>query len=292
MKRTFKLIYILLCFTAAALCAGCVSLMEISGRALDGSAFKEKKITRYRIEKKAGEWINAEVTIVQNKAGERSSIITLNDYPMMILRGTTPDENGDFSLTSLDYLAGNVHGWNEFSLDLSGNGKMLLENIPIIGGTAVLTITDGIETEKISSGRIHQYDTRFVGDDALTGLRNRYERVLSTAEWMSEYDSAPTGQSIKQFEKYWKPILFPEMVSKRKRPSGWKQEGDKLVMTDDIKWNTDYTQRLFPEELWPVRNSGTMLRDWEEALAWIYLEYEWKNIKDMLSNQIILREKK
>jgi hypothetical protein len=82
------------------------------------------------------------------------------------------------------------------------------------------------------------------------------------------------------------------MVSKRKRPSGWKQEGDKLVMTDDIKWNTDYTQRLFPEELWPVRNSGTMLRDWEEALAWIYLEYEWKNIKDMLSNQIILREKK
>lgn len=292
MKNERNIKYLFLCLTVIILCSGCVSLTEISGRALDGSAFKEKKIAQYHIEKKAGELINAEVTIVENKAGERSSIISLSDYPMMKLRGTTPDENGDFYLTSLEYLAGHAHGWNEFTLDISGNGKLLIESVPYIGETAVLSIINDIETAHISSGRIHQYDTRIVGKDALTGLRNRHERILSIVEWMSDYKNAPSGQTIKEFEKYWKPILFPELVSKKKRPSGWMQESDKIVIADDIKWNTDYTQRLLPEELWPVRNSGTLLRDWEEALAWIYMEYEWENIKEMLSRQIILREKK
>ena len=287
-----NLINIFLCFTIASFFCGCVSLMEITGRALDGSAFKEKKIAQYHIEKKAGEWINAEIAIVENKAGERSSIITLNDFPMMQLRGTSPDENGDFNITSLEYLAGSIHGWNEFTLDLTGNGKILIENVPLIGETAVFSLNNEIETLQISAGRIHQYDTRIIGNDALTALRNRYQRIVSTVEWMAAFNNIPYGQTIKEFEKYWKPKLFPEMVSKKNKPSGWLQEGDELIMAEDINWNTSYTQRILPEVLWPVRNSGTLLRDWEEAIAWIYLEYEWENIKDMLSRQIILREKK
>jgi hypothetical protein len=35
---------------------------------------------------------------------------------------------------------------------------------------------------------------------------------------------------------------------------------------------------VFPEALWEYRNSAAMLRDWEEALPWIYMEYSWDYI--------------
>jgi hypothetical protein len=35
---------------------------------------------------------------------------------------------------------------------------------------------------------------------------------------------------------------------------------------------------VFPEALRPLRDSGAMLRDWEEASAWIYLEYSWESL--------------
>jgi hypothetical protein len=63
-----------------------------------------------------------------------------------------------------------------------------------------------------------------------------------------------------------------------KKPGGWRQENDRFVRADSINWNRSYTERAFPEELWEYRNSGALLRDWEEAAAWIYVEYAWDSI--------------
>jgi len=276
MKRLY---FSFLAACAALLCVGCVSVMEKAGQALDGSAFTEKRIALYQ-------GYGTEVNLVQNKAGEKSVIITLNKFPMMKLRGTSPNENGEFFLTSLEYLGGNTHGWNEYTMDMSGEGELFLAE------TATFFIDREIEPVQISAGRIHRYDTRIVGSDALTSLRNRRERIVSTVEWMASMEGAPSGQSIDNFEKYWKPLLFPEMVSKKTRPDGWSHEGDLFQSAEDISWNVSYTERVFPEELRQVRNSGTLLRDWEEALSWIYLEYEWENIKEMLSRRINLQQKK
>ena len=109
---------------------------------------------------------------------------------------------------------------------------------------------------------------------------------------MKSAENAPNKQSIKEFEKYWKPILFPEMVKNKIKPSGWHQKEDVFVRADDIRWNKDYTQRIFSEELHPVRDSGTMLRDWEEALPWIYMEYHWDNIINIFTNEIIFTKMK
>jgi len=275
-----------LCVAVPVLCADCVSVVEKTGQMLDGSAFAEKKIAHYRAEKKAGADVDMEITVVQNKAGEQSVIIALGDFPMMKIRGTSPNDNGEFFLTSLEYLGGNVHGWNEYTLDLSGEGELFL------GGNAVFSISEEIEPVQISAGRIHRYDTRITGGEALTSLRNRRERIAATTEWMASVDGAPGKLTIKDFEKYWKPLLFPEMVSKKNKPADWLQEGDRFANAEDIRWNTSYTERVFPEDLGPVRNSGTLLRDWEEALSWIYLEYEWENIKEIFSRQIILQQKK
>jgi hypothetical protein len=282
-RTTFKRLNKAACALALLLCAGCVSLVDNAGRALDGSASSEKKLARYQT-------AEMEVQEVRNKAGERSIIITLEKFPQIKIRGSASDEQGIFYLTSLDYLGGNVHGWNEYRLILSGTGSLNMDE-----KTAILAIPHGIETVQITSGRIHRYDTRITGNDAIASLNNRRERILALVEWMAGQD-APSGASVnagvKDFEKYWKPLLLPETVSKSRQPPDWQHEGDSWVKAEDIRWNAGYTGRVFPEELWQVRNSGTLLRDWEEALPWIYLEYEWENIAGFLSAEIVLQRKK
>ena len=261
---------------ALFLCGGCVSLVDITGRALDGSVSAEKKVAVYRTE-------GMVVREVRNKAGEHSVVIALSQFPAMKIRGKAPDDQGELYLISLDYLGGNTYGWNEYRLDLSGSGSLLLSDT-----AATLSIPDEIEAIQISAGRIKRYDTRITGNDALISLRNRRERVLALVEWMREREDVPIAPERKDFEKYWKPILFPEITAKKKRPQNWRQENDRRVRAEDIRWNTGYTERIFPELLRDVRNSGTLLRDWEEALDWIYIEYNWERITQTLAKENIL----
>jgi hypothetical protein len=266
------------------LLCGCFSLIDKAGRALDGSAFAEKTTARYQTSEK-----DLEVTEARNKAGASSLIIALKDYPMMKLRGSSPDENGEFFITSLEYLGGSVSGWNEYALELSGTGGWrAFRDGATTDETAVLTISKEIEAVQITAGRIQRHDTRITGGEALTYLRNRRERVTACVEWMASLEGAPQREGLDEFEEYYKPLLFPEMVSAKRRPSGWLREGDVRVKAEDIWWNAGYTERVFPEELREIRNSGTLFRDWEDALSWIYMEYEWETVKEILSRQNIL----
>ena len=261
---------------------GCVSLMEKTGRALDGSAFAEKTLAVYRTGKEAE--TGMEIRELRSKAGERSVGILLNQFPSMTLRGSAPGADGGFALVSLEYTGGGAAGWNEYALDISGSGTLAL------GATeAALRITDAPRTAEITRGKIHRYDTRITGEEALTSLRNRRERLIVLAEWMNAREDAPKGLGRKEFEKYWKPLLLPELVGNGKRPPDWRRETDQWAWAEDIRWNLGYTERVFPEELQTVRNSGTLLRDWEEAGGWIYLAYEWERIGALLSRETTLR---
>jgi len=257
--------------------------MERTGNFLDGSVFSEKTTAVYRLSKKKKDTNNIELSVAENKSKEQSLTISLNRYPMIKLRGSLPDENNVFHLTSLEYLAGNTHGWNEFTLQLMGSGSLFL------GENASFENIKEIEPIQITHGKIHRFDTRITGDEALAALRNRYERINALTEWMLS-SNGPKEQSFKQFDKFWKPVLFPEISAARKRHKNWRQEGDHFERAEDIRWNTGYTERVFPEELRPVRNAGTLLRDWEEAFYWIYYQYEWEGIKELLSRQIILQK--
>jgi len=259
------------------------AVMEGTGRLLDGSVCAEKRIALYRAKEKNGAANDADLKVVRSKNGDQSLIITVKKFSMIKLRGSVPNEEGVFHLTSLDFLAGNTHGWNEYSMQLTGTGRLTLEN------GAVLEHIGEIEPIQITGGRIHRYDTRMTGNEALTALRNRSERITSLAEWMLSLD-APKGQEIKTFEKYWKPLFFPETAPKKNKPAGWKEPGDQFIKAEDIRWNTGYTERVFPEELHLVRNSGTLLRDWEEALYWIYMEYEWNSITEIFTKEIIFEK--
>ncbi|MCL2138257.1 MAG: hypothetical protein FWH41_01870 [Treponema sp.] len=277
-------------------CIGCATVVEKTGQVLDGSAFAEKKIAVYRTAKEPGSkepgskepWSKKnpsgmEIRVTRNKANDRFVILSLQQFPAMKIRCTAPDKNGSLNLLSLEYLGGNAQGWNEYVLDLAGQGTLLFTET-----NAVLSIPHGIEPIQISRGRIRRYDTRITGTDALSNLHNRRERIIALAEWMNSIEKAPAVISRKEFEKHWKPILFPELTAKKKRPAGWQQENDQFVKAEDIRWNTSFTERTFPQELRPIRNSGTMLRDWEEALEWLYIEYEWDRILEHLSQETVL----
>nr|MCL2210309.1 hypothetical protein [Treponema sp.] len=280
MKKIFFNINILLIPLSILLFSGCAA-MEGAGKFLDGSVFAERRVSLYKAFKKDGYESDMELKFIRDKNKEISILISASKYPMMKLRASNPGEDGTFILKSLEYLAGSTHGWNEYTLELIGEGKFDPEN-------PVLIISE-IETVQIIKGRIHRYDTRITGNEAVTALRNRRERVQAIVSWMSSQEP-PVFPKIKEFENYWEPVLFPEIVSRKKRPADFKQEGDERKKTDDIRWNTSYTERVFPEELWNVRNTGTLLRDWEDALSWIYMEYEWEKILELFSNEIIFNK--
>jgi hypothetical protein len=270
-----KIYRLVLIINSFLLFSSCLSVMEKTGRLIDGSS--EKIIALY-----SGTGKNMEITRVENKAGDQSILISLSRFPYMKVRGSSPDEQGEFNLVSLEYLGGSVHGWTEYKMELLGAGFLFLDNSPSI------KITDDIETVQISAGRIHRYDTRVTGGEALTSLRNRRERILSLTEWMSSRQNVPQGLELEHFEKYWKPVLFPELSPEKSRPDEWAKDGDVYVTVEDIRWNTSYTEREFTEQLALVRDSGTLLRDWEDAVSWIYLEYEWEKIKFELSRETTL----
>ncbi|GHV75673.1 hypothetical protein AGMMS49942_04940 [Spirochaetia bacterium] len=261
--------------------SGCVSLAEMGGRVLDGSAFAEKTLARYREEPKRGTRVDR---LLRKKTGAEFITIRLDSMPNLRFRGSLPDGEGNFYLTALDFLSPNMSGWNEFTLELSGSGSFISNDT----GTS-LQLSGPVEPLDISTGKIRRGGGRITGGAALTALHNRRERVMAIAQWMREQPGLPVFADQAAFEKYWKPRLFPEIVRKKDRPSGWTADGP-WVLGEDVRWRRAYTEAVFPPELWPVRNSGTLLRDWEEAAGWIYLEYEWDHILEALSKKIELRK--
>lgn len=262
---------------------GCVSLAESGGRILDGSAFAEKILAVYREEPKRG----TRVDLLSDRAGQEFIAIRIDAMPNLRIKGSLPDGEGNFFVNSLDFLSPNLNGWNEFTLELSGEGRFVAGYSAGGAQTAVLQLGMSLETLDISEGKIRRLSTRLSGAQALTALRNRRERITVLARWMKEQDGLPGFPDQAGFEAYWKPLLFPELSKPKDRPAAWTDDGA-WVMGEDIRWNLAYTQALFPEVLWPARNSGTLLRDWEEAAAWIRLEFEWDNIVKFLSRKVDL----
>jgi hypothetical protein len=247
---------------------GCASLVEKGGRVLSGSAVEEKTLGLYKDE-------TVQVKTIRSRSGEEFLAVSVKTMPTLRIRGSMPDGDGNFFLTSLDFLSSSLNGWNEFTLELSGTGTFVKHD------SRSSLVLHSAETLDITGGKIRRNNNRITGDQALTALRNRQERILVLMEWLEQMN-VPAFANLDDFEKYWRPILFPELVKKKKRPAAWTAEDAVWVRGEDVRWNSVYTEKVFPEELWPVRNSGTLLRDWEEALGWIYFQFQWDRILSLL----------
>ncbi|MDR0638475.1 MAG: hypothetical protein LBG27_06190 [Spirochaetaceae bacterium] len=149
----------------------------------------------------------------------------------------------------------------------------------------------------ITAGALRRDDTVIKGEEALGILRNRLNRINALTEWMTSSSYARRSDTQKDFEAYWRTVLLPETVSRKKRPALFPAEntavsGDAAApYAEGYRWNTAYTALLFPTneneenaenaenaELAKMRDSGAMLRDFDEAALWIYFQYERGNV--------------
>jgi len=274
-------------FSFVFLLTGCASMVQKGGEILEGSAFEEKTIALYRSN---GRENATELKYLQHKDGEDTIEITGNAWPGFALRGSKPADDGTFELRTVRFLSSHVNGWNDVTIDLLGNAHFFV-SAEVAGR---LSISGEVERVQISSGKIRLKSNRLTGTAALTPLRNRRERILTLTEWMQTQEAMqPVFANQKEFENYWANRFFPELVSKKKRPPVYSVENAEWERVDSVKWNRSYTEQLFPgehqEELRKYRNSGALLRDWEEALPWIYMEYSWNNIISSFSEIDLLK---
>jgi hypothetical protein len=254
-------------------------VIQKGGEFLEGNGFGEKPLAVYRTPAKD---TILEIREISSKNGDETLEISSTAWPGLTLRGLMPDSNGNFEFTEARILSSHVNGWNEFNLNLLGSGTFLTSD------KAVLRIPEKIERVQITEGKIRLKGNRFTGTAALTSLRNRRERILALTEWMAEWQHNNHTTSVfknqKEFENYWKKHLFPELTRENDLPPEYNAENTAWRQADSVNWNLSYTEYLFPEELWELRNSGAILRDWEEALHWIFIEYSWNMIIDSFDN--------
>jgi hypothetical protein len=277
------------------LLSSCIILTEKAGRVLDGSVFDEKVLERYGAEDrelKRG-FFN----------GTEGLALTLKDWPTLTFYfaespafvespGGAPETANKVYPHSCRFFCAGVTGWNEFTVDLAGNGTFTPDN-----SRYVLEL-ENIEILDISSGKIRDGDLRMTGREAVSVLRHRRERLEVLAQWMraeAESRHAPDFPDLESFEKYWKPLLLPEVVPRKKRPPDYPLKGApgseeiQWNSAEDIRWNMTYTAAHFPAELGALRDQGAFLRDWEEALLWLYLVYEWDNIVQRIAENTFVK---
>ncbi|MCL2008049.1 MAG: hypothetical protein FWG77_08195 [Treponema sp.] len=240
---------------------GCTGLIHRGGEFLEGS--RDRQVLVYRGE---------QVLVREMVSAEGANFIEVShrDWPALAFRGSMPDSSGRVHFTEINFLSTHVHGWNEFSLDVLGSAVFRVTP----GGDLVFYMEGDIERVQISGGRILLRSNLLTGTSALVPLRNRRERILALIEWMEKLEF----ESQRDFENHFKPILFPELILPRSRPGAYTTENAERAWADSVRWNHTYTENNFPFELWEYRNTGAMLRDWEEALPWIFMEYSFDSI--------------
>jgi hypothetical protein len=274
-------------FFPALFLSGCLSLTEGAGRLLEGKF--SYTVRHYRSPRTVPRGKGYQVLERAGKAG-RGLDILIEALPFITIRASMPEQNGDIYLKSLDYLGGNSSGWVEFSMVLSGRGTFISRD----GGVSTLRLKPPTDAALISGGKIRRAGTLLSGEDALRALNNRYERIRALTEWMRQGEAPPQAAgSLENFESYWKPLLLPELVPRKKRPRLYSAgEGLRRVTAEQVRWNTAYTEKILPEELRSLRDSGTLKRDWEESREWIFLIYAWDHIFNTLETSAVGLRKK
>jgi hypothetical protein len=152
----------------------------------------------------------------------------------------------------------------ELSLVPSGEGwAVAVERAPAIG-----------QPEKAT---IRLYGNYFDGDEALGLLSRRWERIKAAADFVKER-FPEAGPGAKRYGRAVRAFLFPELYGYAKAGAPLPAKGHGVKVGESVRWDSDYSASVFPEELRELRDSGTMLRDFEEGLGLWSLRQRWDRI--------------
>lgn len=190
------------------------------------------------------------------------------------------------------------NGWTEGFYEASGKYRLIKES----SNSYRIVEIDKFELWDIESGEIRYYETYYRGDDGLWKVKNRIDRLLELSRVLhKDFDFNPIYGNIEKknslgeaFGKEVYPTLFPELNKFKKLEKEGKlpldfyksQNKPETVRGNGIKWRTDYTKTVFPEQLWDLRDTGTLYRDVTEAPNIFFSLYNL----DSFFEEILLKE--
>jgi len=202
------------------------------------------------------------------------------------LKGEAKPEGRGWTLDveKMDWFENWAEGWTEASFVVEGRLELRPD-----GSAWALAVAAPPKIENPTSASIRLYGDYFEGDKALALLAHRWDRIQAADELLRQefpeawYDySEPhpirfpwdlLARRVASFQTGVRAFLFPEIYG---YPKG-RQPADKgaRVRAESIYWDTSYTNEQFPENLRPIRDSGTMYRDFEESSGLWRLDFCW-----------------
>jgi hypothetical protein len=210
-----------------------------------------------------------------------------------VLKGDyTINENGDIEclIKSLYFFTNWTNGWTEGELEAFG--QLLFKKNENDKYSCV--IIEEVELLDVKSGSIKFFDDYYYEDRARRNIRNKLDRINSINNFLKEKENISYFKSLRnnkdKTEKSYIPLtyqlFFPELTLNS--PYSNKNSEYKVVsvkedtqLEETILWNKIYTKAIFPENLQPVRDSGSLLRDYEESVELFFMDY---NINYYINN--------
>lgn len=280
-------IKIIVFFLVVLIISGCSTLEAKYDSETAYEIFKDSKktesILKVKIDKKG------------NKFGELSSKLI---SPAVIIGEVIEDQTGDinFIINSIKYLSNWPNGWTQGESEASG---IIIFNKEDKGWG--VNIKEDFEIWEATKGEIRYYDEYYRKESGLKKVNNRMKRINAVIEFLKKQEfvelpeffghvkfNSAYGKSLKNTIR---PFLFPETmgIDKLKRKNLFPvdynipimQKGD-LIFKSGIFWRKSYTDSFFPDYLRELRNSGTLWRDYEEAIHLFYMlynmDYYFKNV--------------
>jgi len=213
---------------------------------------------------------------------------------------TRTQDGWDLEVMAMDWFGNWTEGWTQASFVAEGQLAIRPE-----GKSWKLVVESAPKLENPTSASIRLFGDYFTGETALTLFSHRWDRILAVDNLLRgkfpdawfDYSSpgrmpaflGPLGRRRANFQESVRSFLFPELYgySAEGRPAGTHP----ISRAESIDWDIDYTRANFPENLQAIRDSGTMLRDFEESPGLWRLAFVWDDFWERKIGQALFVER-
>ena len=231
-------------------------------------------------EKRPQDGLPCPVTLTLDAAGSGGTFRIVGPFGAKTwLDGTAaPDGSGGYLLeaNSLRWFNNWTEGWTEATFECSGKFA-LAQN----GERWTLEVKETPKIGEPLTAGIRYRDTVLDPQTAARQFNNRWVRILAASEALRtsplyakgelpSYSAKRKKDRGQTFVSMTGHYLFPEIAGYASEELRKKYEKTETAVSDDIAWSPAYSADTFPESLRPVRDAGTLFRDWEESPELFY----------------------
>jgi len=232
-------------------------------------------------EKRPQDGLPCSVTLTLGASGSNGTFRIVGPFGAKTwLDGTaTPDGSGNYLLeaNTLHWFNNWTEGWTEATFECSGKFTLARN-----GERWSLAVKETPELGEPLTAGIRYRDTVLDPQTAARQFGNRWIRILAASEALRSSPLYAKGELPPYSAKHKKDrestfvtmtghYLFPETEGYASEELRKKYEKTETAVSDDIAWSPAYSADTFPESLRPVRDAGTLFRDWEESPELFYL---------------------